>query len=57
MLTLFTAKFGPMRDLFGWQMAGDTVKIGSWLLGYVLLARTRWILIPERRESLSVLAS
>ena len=39
-LTLFTAAFVPMRDLFAWQMIGDTVKIGSWLLGYVLIGRT-----------------
>jgi PST family polysaccharide transporter len=33
---LFTAEFALMRDLFAWQMLGDTVKIGSWLLGYIL---------------------
>ena len=38
-LTFFTAAFTPMRDLFAWQMIGDTVKIGSWLLGYVLLGK------------------
>lgn len=38
-LTLFTAKFAPMRDLFAWQMAGDTVKIAGWLLTYVLLGK------------------
>ena len=38
-VTLFTADFLPMRELFGWQMIGDTVKISSWLLGYVLLSR------------------
>jgi PST family polysaccharide transporter len=37
--TLFTAEFSPMRDLFAWQMIGDTVKIGSWLLGYIMLGR------------------
>jgi len=36
---LFTAEFAPMRDLFAWQMVGDTVKIGSWLLGYILIGR------------------
>lgn len=36
---LFTQEFAPMRDLFAWQMLGDTLKIGSWLLGYVLTAK------------------
>jgi polysaccharide transporter, PST family len=38
-LTLFTPEFLPMRDLFGWQMIGDVLKICSWLLGYVLIGR------------------
>lgn len=38
-LTLFTPEFSPIRDLFGWQMIGDVVKICGWLLGYVLIAR------------------
>ena len=36
---LFTPEFGPMRDLFGWQLAGDTIKISAWVLGYILLGR------------------
>jgi PST family polysaccharide transporter len=36
---LFTTAFSPMVELFGWQLLGDTVKIGSWLLGYVLVGR------------------
>lgn len=36
---LFTAEFAEMEVLFGWQMVGDTLKIGSWLLGYVLTAK------------------
>ncbi|RMU44573.1 hypothetical protein ALP29_04101 [Pseudomonas syringae pv. avii] len=39
---LFTADFLPMRDLFGWQMVGDVLKIASWILGYVLAARAYW---------------
>lgn len=34
---LFTVEFLPMRELFGWQIVGDTLKIGSWLLAYVML--------------------
>ena len=25
--------------LFGWQMVGDTLKVASWLLGYILTAK------------------
>ena len=39
-ITLLTAEFIPMRHLFAWQMAGDTVKIGSWLMAYVMIGRT-----------------
>jgi PST family polysaccharide transporter len=39
---LFTSDFLPMRDLFGWQMVGDTLKISSWILGYVLAAKAYW---------------
>lgn len=38
-LTLFTKAFAPMRELFAWQMLGDIMKIGSWLLAYVMLGR------------------
>ena len=37
---LFTKEFAPMRELFAWQMLGDTLKIASWLLGYLLVAKT-----------------
>ena len=36
---LFTKEFLPMRDLFAWQMVGDTLKIASWLLSYVMLGK------------------
>ena len=36
---LFTVDFTPMRELFPWQLAGDIIKIGSWVLGYILLSR------------------
>lgn len=36
---LFTTEFAEMEVLFGWQLVGDTLKIGSWLLGYVLTAK------------------
>lgn len=38
--TLFTADFLPMRALFGWQLAGDVIKIGAWILAYIMLGRS-----------------
>lgn len=36
---LFTSSFLPMRDLFLWQMIGDALKIGSWILAYLMLSK------------------
>lgn len=36
---LFTQNFYPVRDLFAWQMVGDTLKIGSWILAYLMLGK------------------
>ena len=36
---LFSKEFMPMRELFGWQMVGDTLKIGSWILAYLMLGK------------------
>ena len=36
---LFTPEFIAMRDLILWQLAGDTVKIGAWILSFVLAGR------------------
>jgi PST family polysaccharide transporter len=38
-MLLFTTDFAPMRELFGWQMLGDTLKIGSWVLSYLMLGK------------------
>lgn len=38
-LILFAESFMPMRNLFAWQMAGDVVKIASWMLAFVMLGR------------------
>lgn len=38
--TLFTQDFLPMREIFSWQLAGDVLKIGSWVLAYVMLGRS-----------------
>lgn len=39
---LFTKEFSPMRDMFAWQMLGDTLKIGSWILAYLMLGQA-WV--------------
>lgn len=46
---LFTQEFLPMRELFAWQMVGDTLKIGSWILAYLMLgkAMVRLFIITE----------
>ncbi|PHJ40204.1 O-antigen translocase [Vibrio sp. PID17_43] len=37
---LFTEDFRPMLELFKWQLVGDFLKIMSWLLAYLMLAKT-----------------
>ena len=37
--TLFTPDFLPMRELFPWQLVGDVIKIGSWILAYIMIGR------------------
>lgn len=46
---LFTYEFLPMEGLFIWQIAGDFFKIASWLLAYLMLAKsmTRLFVITE----------
>lgn len=36
---LFSAEFAEMEVLFAWQMVGDTLKIGSWILAYLMLSK------------------
>lgn len=37
--TLFTDAFLPMQDLFAFQMIGDILKMSTWVLGYILVAK------------------
>ncbi|WP_038345957.1 O-antigen translocase [Acinetobacter sp. A47] len=48
-LILFSQKFLPMADLFLWQMIGDALKIGSWILAYLMLSKamTKLFVITE----------
>ncbi len=38
-LIAFSDKFMPMMELFTWQLIGDVIKIASWLLSYLMLAK------------------
>lgn len=38
-MILFTDSFKPMVDLFAFQLIGDFLKIASWLLSYLMIAR------------------
>ncbi len=38
-LIAFDDKFMPMMDLFLWQLIGDVIKMASWLLGYITIAK------------------
>ena len=48
-IILFTSDFSEMQNLFFWQIIGDTLKICSWLLGFILTARalTFWFVTSE----------
>lgn len=37
---LYTPEFLPMSNLFAWQLAGDFFKICSWLLAYLMVAKS-----------------
>ena len=53
---LFTKEFLPMRELFLWQMIGDSLKIGSWILAYLMLSKsmTKLFILTEVIFSLSL---
>jgi len=36
---MFSKDFKKMEMLFAWQLVGDTLKIGSWILSYLILSR------------------
>lgn len=46
---LFTKSFMPMRELFLWQMIGDSLKIGSWIIAFLMLSKamTKLYIITE----------
>lgn len=38
-VVLFTSSFLPMSELFLWQLIGDILKIGSWILAFIMLSK------------------
>ncbi|MFU9137537.1 lipid III flippase WzxE [Erwinia tasmaniensis] len=46
---LFSSQFHAMRDLFIWQLAGDIFKVGSYVFGYLVIAKAslRFYLLTE----------
>ena len=38
-LIAFSKDLLPMMELFAWQLIGDVIKIASWLLAYLMLAK------------------
>jgi PST family polysaccharide transporter len=46
---LFSPDFSPMISLFAWQLIGDVIKIGSWILAFVLIGRAaaRAVVVTE----------
>lgn len=46
---LYTAEFAPMGELFGWQLSGDVFKVGSYVIGYLVIAKAslRWYVVAE----------
>lgn len=55
---LFTPSFAPMQDLFFWQMMGNALKIGSWILAYLMLSKamTKLYISTEIIFTLSLIA-
>lgn len=41
LIVLFSDDFSPVSELFAWQLIGDVVKIGSWIIAYIMLAKAK----------------
>jgi PST family polysaccharide transporter len=52
---LFTDEFSGMEVMFAWQMVGDTLKIGSWILSYLMLGKAMMKLFVVSEVGFSVL--
>lgn len=53
---LFTPEFYPIRELFGFQLLGDTLRIGSWIIAYLMLSKAMFktFMITEIAFSISL---
>ena len=54
---LFTEEFLPMKELMFWQLVGDVIKIGSWIISYMMLSKamTKIFIITEAFFALSII--
>ncbi|CAA7193882.1 O-antigen translocase [Chryseobacterium potabilaquae] len=52
---LFTKEFYPIKDLFLWQLLGDFFKIVSWILAFVMVAKSMTKIYIITEISFSVL--
>ncbi|WOA53515.1 lipid III flippase WzxE [Dickeya solani] len=51
---LFSSAFSAMRGLFAWQLAGDVLKVGAYVFGYLVVAKAslRFYLLAELSQFL-----
>lgn len=54
---LFTKSFMPMLELLSWQLLGDIIKIGSWIISFVMLSKamTKIFIVTEIIFALSII--
>lgn len=54
---LFSDGFLPMLELLKWQLVGDVIKIGSWIVSFVMMgkAMTKIFIITEAFFALSII--
>lgn len=54
---LFTKDFTPMKELFLWQLVGDVMKIGSWIISFMMLSKamTKIFIITESFFALTII--
>lgn len=54
---LFTQDFTPMKELMLWQLIGDVIKIGSWIISFMMLSKamTKIFIITETFFALSII--
>lgn len=54
LILLFTPEFYPMEKLFGWQLAGDFMKICTWLLSYIMVAKAKTLFFVSTEVGLTI---